>query len=250
MWIKKRVFTVGITALWSSAVYNHLSSQTFLYSLAPLSYITTGKALTWRRKKAEHGRTGAFELWCWRRLLESPLDCKEIKLVNCQGNESLIFIGRTDAEAETPVLWLPDAKSQLIRKDPDAGKDYRQEEKRTTEDEMVGWHHWLNGHEFEWTPGVEDGQRGLACCDSWDGKELDTTERLNKNKSLISRDLVVFCVWEDASVQACRNHFFPVHLAIWGQSCFLHCSHTNSLFTLRDGHLSHPPCSSAPTRRK
>ena len=163
MWIKKRVFTVGITALWSSAVYNHLSSQTFLYSLAPLSYITTGKALTWRRKKAEHGRTGAFELWCWRRLLESPLDCKEIKLVNCQGNESLIFIGRTDAEAETPILWPPDAINWLFWKDPDAGKDWSWGKKGMTEDEIVWWHHRLNGHEFEQALGVGDGQGSLVC---------------------------------------------------------------------------------------
>ena len=90
-----------------------------------------------------------------------------------------MFIGRTDAEAETPVLWPPDVKNWLIRKDPDAGKDWRQEEKGTTEDEMVGWHHGLDGHEFEWSPGVGDGQGGLACCDSWGPKESDTTEWLN-----------------------------------------------------------------------
>ena len=96
--------------------------------------------------------------------LESPLDCKEIPPVHPRGNQSWIFIGRTYVEAETPILWLPDAKNWLIRKDPDAGKDWRQKEKGTTEDEMVGWHHWLNGHEFEQTPGVGDGQGGLACC--------------------------------------------------------------------------------------
>ena len=90
-----------------------------------------------------------------------------------------MFIGRTDVEAETPILWPPDAKNRLIRKDPDAGKDGRLEEKGTTEDEMVGWHHRLNGHEFGWTLGVGDGQGGLACCGSWGCKELDTTERLN-----------------------------------------------------------------------
>ena len=92
--------------------------------------------------------------------LESPLDCKEIKLVNPKGNKSWIFIGRTDTEAEAPVLWPPDAKSQLIGKDPGAG----QEEKGTAEDEMVGWHHWLNGHEFEQALGVSDGQGSLTCC--------------------------------------------------------------------------------------
>ena len=91
----------------------------------------------------------------------------------------MVFIGRTDAEAETPILWPPHAKSWLIGKDPDVGRDWGQEEKGTTEDEMVGWHHRLDGHEFGWTLGVGDGQGGLACCDSWGRKESDTTERLN-----------------------------------------------------------------------
>ena len=99
--------------------------------------------------------------------LESLLDCKEIKLVNPKGNQSWIFIGRTDVEAETPILWPPDAKNWLIWKDPDAGKDWRQEEKEMTEDEMVGWHHQLNGHEFEQAPGAGDGQGGLTCCSPW-----------------------------------------------------------------------------------
>ena len=111
--------------------------------------------------------------------LESPLDCKEIQPVNPIGNQSWIFIGRTDVEAEAPIVWPPDAKSQLIRKDPDAGKDWRREEKGTTEDEMVGWYPWFNGHEFEWTLGNGDGQGGLACCDSWGHKESDKTELLN-----------------------------------------------------------------------
>ena len=102
----------------------------------------------WTIKKAEHQRIDAFELWCWRRLL-SPLDCKEIQPVHPEGDQSWVFIGRTNVEAETPILWPHDAKSWLTGKDPDAGKDSRQEEKETTEDEMVGWHHWLNGHEFE-----------------------------------------------------------------------------------------------------
>ena len=96
-----------------------------------------------------------------------------------KGSESWIFIGRTDTEAETPILWPPHVKSWLIGNDPDAGRNWRQEEKGMTEDEMAGWHHWLNGHEFEWTPEVGDGQGGLACCDSWGHKELDTTEQLN-----------------------------------------------------------------------
>ena len=99
--------------------------------------------------------------------VESPLDCKEIHPVHPKGNQSWIFIGRTDADAETPILWPPDVKNWLIGKDLDAGKDWRQEEKGTTEDEMIGWHHRLDGHEFEWTPGVGDGQGGLACCSPW-----------------------------------------------------------------------------------
>ena len=121
--------------------------------------------------------------WCiWtvvlEKTLESPLDCKEIHPVHPKGNQSRVFIGRTDVEAETPILWPPDAKSWLIWKDPDAWKDWGQE-KGMTEDEMVGWHHWLNGHEFGWTLGVGDGQGGLACCCLWGRKESDMTEQLN-----------------------------------------------------------------------
>ena len=109
--------------------------------------------------------------------LESALDSKEIKPVNLKENQPWIFIAWTDAEA--PILWLPDAKSQLTGKDPVAGKDWEQEEKGMTEEEMAGWHHRLDGREFEWTPGVGDGQEGLACCDSWGHKESDMTEWLN-----------------------------------------------------------------------
>ena len=107
------------------------------------------------------------------------LGLQEIKPVNPKGNRSWIFTGRTDAEAETPILWPSDVKSWLIGKDPDAGKDWRWEEKGMTEDEMVGWHHWLDGHEFEQTPGVGDGQGSLVCCSPWGRKELDMTEWLN-----------------------------------------------------------------------
>ena len=111
--------------------------------------------------------------------LQGPLDSKETTPVSPKGNPPWIFIGRTDAEAEAPMLWPPDAKSQIIRKDPGAGQDWRQEEKGMIEDELVGWHHWHNGHEFDQTP--EDGERqgSLACCSPWDCKELDTTEWLN-----------------------------------------------------------------------
>ena len=114
-------------------------------------------------KKAEHWRTDAFELWCWRRLLRVPWTARRSNLSIVKK----INIGRTDAEAETPILWPPDVKSWLIGKDLDAGKDWRCEKKGTTEDEMVGWHHRLNGHEFEWTPIVGDGQGGLECCSPW-----------------------------------------------------------------------------------
>ena len=104
---------------------------------------------------------------------------KKIQTVHSKGDQSWVFFGRNDAKAETPILWPAHAKSWLIGKDSDAGRDWGQEEKGTTEDEMAGWHHWLDGREFEYTPGVGDGQGGLACCDSWGCKELDTTERLN-----------------------------------------------------------------------
>ena len=113
--------------------------------------------------------------WCFwtvvlEETLESPLDCKEIKPIHPKRDQSWLFIGRTDVEAESPILWPPHVKSWLVGKDPDAGRDWGQEEKGTTEDEMAGWHHRLNGYEFEWTLGVGDGQRGLLCCDSWGHK--------------------------------------------------------------------------------
>ena len=111
--------------------------------------------------------------------LESPLDCREVQQIHPKGDQCWVFIGRTDDEAETPVLWPPHVKSWLIGKDPDAGKDWGQEEKGTTEDEMAGRHHWLDGSESEWILGVGDVPGGLVCCDSWDCKELDMTEHLN-----------------------------------------------------------------------
>ena len=118
--------------------------------------------------------------------LESPLDCKEIQPVHPKRNQSWVFIERTEVEAETPILWPPDAKSWVIGKDPDDGKDWRREEKGMTEDEMVGWHHRLDGCEFEWALGVGDGQGELACCSQWGRKELDTTEQLNWIELMLS----------------------------------------------------------------
>ena len=121
--------------------------------------------------------------WCFwavvlERTLESPLDSKEIQPVHLKWNQSWIFIGRTDNEAEIKLFWPHDAKNWLIGKDPDDGKDWKREEKGATEDEMVEWHHWLNGYESEKTLG-DDGQGSLACCSPWSHKESDTTKRLN-----------------------------------------------------------------------
>ena len=159
----------------------------------------------------DHKEGWMLKNWCFwtvvlEKTFESPLDCKETKPVNTKGNQSWIFIGRTDAEVETPILCPPDVKNWLVRKDPDAGKDWRQEEKGMTEDEIVGWHHWLSGHESVQAAGVDDGQRhlgccsprghkesvmtewlnwselkqgGLVCCDSWGCKESNTTEKLS-----------------------------------------------------------------------
>ena len=132
-------------------------------------------------KKAERRRIDTFELWCWRRLLRFL----RLQGVSPKGNQSWIFIGRFDTEAETQVLWPPDTKNWLIGKDPDARKDWRWEEKGTKEDEMVGRHHQLNGHEFEQVVGAGDGQGSLVCCSPWDRKESDTTEWLNWTECLL-----------------------------------------------------------------
>ena len=132
--------------------------------------------------ESDYKESWTLKNWCFwtvvlEKILETPLDCKEIKPINLKGNQSWIFTGRTDAEAETPVLWPSDVKNWLFRKDPDAGKDWRQEEKG-----MTGpWYQWLDGHEFKQAPGVGDGQRSLACCSPWGHKKSDKTERLNNN---------------------------------------------------------------------
>ena len=134
--------------------------------------------------------------WCFwtvvlEKTLESPLDYNEIQPVHPKGDQSWVFTRRTDAEAEAPIVWPHHVKSWLIGKAPDAGRDWGQEEKETTEDEMAGWHHRLDGHGSVWTPGVGDGEAGLACCDSWGCKESDTTERLNWTELKVKEELKI-----------------------------------------------------------
>ena len=147
--------------------------------------------------------------------LESPLACKEIQPVHSEGDQPWNFFGRNDAKAETPVLWPPHAKSWLIGKDSDVGRDWGQEEKGT-EDEMAGWHHWLDGCESQWTPGVGDGQGGLACCDSRGCKESDTTERLNWTDLTISVMTYISFQW-----LFCNRGCVPLNF-----SRLLHSSHS------------------------
>ena len=139
----------------------------------------------WTIKKAERWRINAFELWCY-------LGCKEIKPVNPKGNQSWIFIGRTYVEAEAPILWPSDMKNWLIRKDPDAGKDWRWEKKGITDDGMVGWHHWLDGHEFEQALGVVDGQGRLVCWSPWGHR--------------VRHDWATEMNWTEQSVQICISN--------------------------------------------
>ena len=148
---------------------------------------------SWPVKKAERRRIVAFELWCWR-LLRVPWNAR-------RSNQSILKEINPGISFEGMMLrlkfWPPHAKSWLIGKDSDAGRDWGQEEKGTTEDEMAGWHHRLDGHEFEWTPGVGDGQGGLVCCDSWGRKELDTTERLNwtELKGFLPTVVDIMVIW-------------------------------------------------------
>ena len=135
---------------------------------------------SWTVKKAESQRIDAFELWCWRRLLRVPWTArKSNQSILKEIDQSWVFFGSNDAKVETPILWPPHVKSWLIGKDSDAGRAWGQEEKGTTEDEMAGWHHGLDGHKFGWTPGAGDRQGGLECCNLWGRKESDTTEQLN-----------------------------------------------------------------------
>ena len=168
-------------------------------SILPKLWFFSSHVWMW---ELDHKESWRPKNWCFRNMmlkktLENPLDSKKIQIAQPKRNQSWIFIGRTDAEAEIPIVWPPDVKNWLLAKDPNAGEDWGQEEKGTTEDEMVGWHHQLYGHEFEHAPGVDDGQGGLACCSPWGCKESDTTERLNwtelviVNHKLISQSCAV-----------------------------------------------------------
>ena len=163
--------------------------------------------------------------WCFwtvvlEKTLESPLDSKEIQPVHSEGDQPWVFSGRNDAKAETPVLWPPHAKSWLIGKDFDAGSDWGQEEKRMTEDEMVGWHHRLDGHESEWTLGVGDGEGGLVCCNSWGGKESDMTEWLNWTELLV-KHLPCSRYWAKHPAYV---FLFNPHHELWTKYYFYNCS--------------------------
>ena len=177
-------------APWKKSYYKHrqhIQKQKYYFTnkgLYSQSYgFSSSHVWMW---ELDHKEGWALKNQCFwtvvlEKTLESPLDCKEIKPVNPKGNKPWIFIGKTDVEAETPILWPPDVKNWLTGKDPDAGKDCRQEEKGTTEEEMVGWHHWLNGHEFEQAPGVGDGQGSLEFCSPWGCNESNTTTNFKQN---------------------------------------------------------------------
>ena len=158
---------------------HHIKEQTLptkVHIVKAVVFPVVSMDVSWTIKKAD---CQCFQIVVLEKTLESLLDSNEIKPVNPKGNEPWIFIGRTDAEAKAPIPWPPDAKSPVVGKDPDAGKDWGQDEKDVTEDEMVGWHHWLNGHESEQTPGNSEGQGSLECCSPWGCQELDTNEWLN-----------------------------------------------------------------------
>ena len=185
--------------------------------------------------------------WCFwtvvlEKALESPLDCKEMQPVHSEGDQPWDFFGRNDAQAETPVLWPPHAKSWLIGKDSDARRDWGQEEKGMTEDEMAGWHHWLDGRGSEWTLGVGDGQGDLACCDSWGRKESDAIERLNRTElNIITNTYPLYLVplasaswpprwfhWvllSEGLVSVCKHYLIQYHMA----SFFLWLLHNSCL---------------------
>ena len=191
--------------MFASEPWNHLKKYQPNYFLTIFSITLrdqSGHVWMWELDCEE---SWALRNWCFwtvvlEKTLESPLDCKEIQPVHPEGDQSWVFIRRTDAGAETPVPWPPHEKSWLIGKDPDAWREWGQE-KVTTEEEMARWHQWLNGHEFEETPGVCDGQGGLVCCDSWGRKESDTSEWLNWTEeikaSLVDKVNCILQKWEN-----------------------------------------------------
>ena len=158
--------------------------------------LSSGHVWMWELDYKESWAPKNWYFWTvvLEKTLESSLDCKEIHPVHPKGDQSWIFIGRTDAKVEAPILWPPDAKSWLIRKHPDVGKDWSQEEKGTTEDEMVGWHHWLNAHEFEQAPGDSEGQGSLVCYSPWDREKLDTTETEQQRRCFTYWDFMPFWI--------------------------------------------------------
>ena len=168
---------------WSELTCTILTQKTTPLSTYPeiafalyLHYTFERTGLSFKKWELDYKEGWALKNWCFwavvlEKTLESPLDCKEIQPVNPKGNQSWIFMGRTDAETETPVLWPSDVKNWLTEKDPDAEKDWRQEEKGMTEDRMTGWYHQLNGHEFEQALGDGEGQGSLVCCSPWGCKE-------------------------------------------------------------------------------
>ena len=171
----KRCLLLGrkaVTNLDSVLKSRDITLLTNVHTFKAMVFPVVKYGLTQLKYELNHKEGWVLKNWCFwivllEKILESPLDCKEIKTVNSKGNQSWIFIGRTDTEAEAPILWPPDAKSQLITKDPDSGKDWMQKEKWMTEDKTVEWHHWLNGHKFEKAPGDGDGQGSLMCCSPW-----------------------------------------------------------------------------------
>ena len=198
------------------------------YFIIKVTYTKTIKDLEW--SGFSNGHVWMWELdnkesWApknWRfwivmleKTLESPLDCKEIQPVHPKGDQTWVFIGRTDAEAETPILWPLMWRADSIWKDPDAGKDWGQEDKGTTEDEVVGWHHRLDGHGFGWTLGIDDGQGGLMCCGSRGRRESDTTERLNWTElkalfGILKKKKVLFHLTRNLELQVYMKIFiFP-----------------------------------------
>ena len=178
--------------LWPTFIWQHIKKQRpYFANKGPSSQgydFSSGHVWMW---ELDYKESLVSKNWCFwtvvlEKTLESPLGWKESQQVHPKGDQSWVFIGRTDVEGEAPILWPPDAKSWLIWKDPDAGKDWGQKEKGMTEDAMVRCHHWLNEHGFGWAVGIGNGQGGLACCGSWGCKESDMTERLNWSELKIS----------------------------------------------------------------